>query len=146
MLSSFSRLCRVQPFVAVSLRRFSVNRELEKEVDFFFSSVSQSNKGMTLLAITGFMDKQLVSRHFTYEEHLNFSPILDELVVYAKSSLNQTKQPTIEQLMTLLKFGHSFQIQDTQYLRQVQKTIEVYFTQHSKIPLETMLEVATYLK
>lgn len=43
---------------------------------------------MTLLAITNFMDKYLVTRHFTYEEHLNFSPVLDELAIYAKSSLH----------------------------------------------------------
>jgi hypothetical protein len=34
------------------------------------------------------MEKKLVNRHITYEEHISFLPVFDELAIYAKTSLH----------------------------------------------------------
>jgi hypothetical protein len=68
---------------------------------------------MSLSELTEFMSKNLLHRHFSYEDHSSVGPVVDELVVYSKMlGFDPKENVNLNQAMTLLKFGNSFSVQD----------------------------------
>jgi hypothetical protein len=80
----------------------------------------------------------------SFAEHQSFAPMLDELVVYTKLSLQSEQPKSLEQTMTLVKFANAFNVKDHQFWRQVQSCLKTTFT--AKEPTNTLFRTASYLK
>ena len=48
--------------------------------------------------------------------------------------------------MTLLKFGHAFDVHDLQYWRNARELTEKILQQEKSVDIDTLFQVATYLK
>jgi hypothetical protein len=62
----------------------SQQSSLEDEVNTFFTQITTNEKEMSLQSLTDFMNRSFIDRHFTFEEHQNYYPLIEELVFYAK--------------------------------------------------------------
>ena len=103
---------------------------------------------LQLNQLTDFMQTSLVERHFTFDEHINFYPVIEELVFYTKNwcEVNAFEKATLSQAMTLLKFGKTFHVQDIQYWKKVRELTEFCLSQNKKVDIDTVFSVATYLR
>jgi hypothetical protein len=132
MIKKFTRLTRfvcsplaprARMFSTLSSNSYAVplsqQSSLEDEVNNFFNSITSNEKEMSLQSLTDFMSRSFIERHFSFEEHQNYYPLIEELVFYAKqwSEQNAHQNATIEQAMILVKFGSAFDVQDHQYWR-----------------------------
>ena len=81
--------------------------------------MTTNEKEMSLQSLTDFMHASFIDRHMTFEEHQNYYPLIEELVFYAKhwSEQNSHLNATIDQALTLAKFGSAYDVQDHQYWR-----------------------------
>jgi hypothetical protein len=62
----------------------SQQSSLEDEVNHFFNKMSSNEKEMSLSNLTDFMNRSFIDRHFTFEEHQSYYPLIEELVFYTK--------------------------------------------------------------
>lgn len=88
--------------------------------------MSANDKEMSLSNLTDFMNRSFIDRHFTFEEHQSYYPLIEELVFYTKQWADQNahSNATLDQAVTLVKFGTAFDVQDHQYWRQSQSLVE----------------------
>jgi hypothetical protein len=101
---------------------------------------------MSLNELTDFMSKTFLHRHFTYQEHSTIAPVIEELVVYSKMLGFDPKEVKLNQAVTLLKFGNTFQVKDPQYWRTAKRLTENALKTHKALDIDTLFGVVTYLK
>lgn len=67
---------------------------------------------MNLATLTDFMAQSFNDRHFSFEDHQNFQPVIEELVFYTKDLYlqNPNEIATLDQALTLMRFGSSFDV------------------------------------
>jgi hypothetical protein len=94
------------------------------------------------------MGRSFIDRHFTFEEHQNYYPLFEELVFYAKQwgEQNAHQNATLDQAMTLVKFGSAFDVQDHQYWRTAQSLVEHCLEHSKKTSIDEILQIATLTK
>lgn len=124
MIKKFTKLTRLAslPFAPrvrasfSSINNYAVplsqQSSLEEEVNNFFSQITLNEKDMSLKSLTEFMNRSFIDRHFTFAEHQNYYPLIEELVFYAKqwSEQNAHQNASIDEAMTLVKFGSAFDV------------------------------------
>lgn len=81
---------------------------LHDQVTKFFGKLETSKQMMSMDQLTDFMSKTFLHRHFTYQEHSTIGPVIEELVVYSKMLGFDPKDVSLNQAVTLLKFGNTF--------------------------------------
>lgn len=93
------------------------------------------------------MSKTFLHRHFTFQEHSTVAPVIEELVVYSKLlGFDPKEEVTLNQAVTLLKFGNTFQVKDPQYWRAARRMTEHALINHKALNTDTLFGVATYMK
>ena len=78
---SYALLRRSFSAAAVPL---SQQTTLEDDLDEFFSTMGKRDKPMDLHNLTHLMQNSFIDRHFTFDEHQSYAPVIEELVFYAK--------------------------------------------------------------
>jgi hypothetical protein len=56
------------------------------------------------------------------------------------------QQPTLNQALTMMQFGHTFEIKDPQYWRTARRLTETALITHKALSTVSLFEVATYMK
>lgn len=73
--------------------------------------------------LTKFMRQSMLDNKWSFADHQNYAPVIDELVLYTKQSLDDKDQLSLKDAHTLMRFGNSFNIKDAHYWRQVQSQV-----------------------
>ena len=81
---------------------------------------------MVLKNLTDLMENSFIDRHFTFDEHQSYAPVIEELVFYAKdwAESNPAEFVPLSEAIILLKFGSAFDIQDLKYWRSARSMVE----------------------
>ena len=58
------------------------------------------------------MNESLIERELTFEEQETFYPIIEEFVFFVNECNQQEEVASLDQIITLIKFGHTFEVRD----------------------------------
>lgn len=105
--------------------------------------------------LTDFINSALLSRQITFEEHRDFRPLIDELVFYVHRwyyDCEESGKPQViglDDVLTLLKFAESFEVQDPVFLSALvdisEKSLET-LVKSKNISVDSILELTSILK
>ena len=72
------------------------------------------------------MQNSFIDRHFTFDEHQSYAPVIEELVFYTKdwAGTNPDEHVPLSDALTLVKFGSAFDVQDLKYWRDARTMVE----------------------
>ena len=92
------------------------------------------------------MNESLIERELTFEEQETFYPIIEEFVFFVNECNQQEEVASLDQIITLIKFGHTFEVRDLQYWANVREMTDKCLSKEKKVDLNALLFIYTDLK
>ena len=93
------------------------------------------------------MQNSFIDRHFSFDDHQSYAPVIEELVFYVKDwrESNPTTPVPLSDAITLVKFGSAFDVEDLKYWRETRAMVERAL-QEGDQNVDDVLDIATMMK